>query len=113
MVLKALFGRLSQVLAGCFSLLNFSFQLEDEALKYIGAHCPELVTLNLQTCLVSKASPDFPAPPSLCVSRPSLSRAVQTVLQPRSAIGCADRAIVNLQDFKNIVDENQIFDSIQ
>uniref|UniRef100_A0A8C2YM28 F-box/LRR-repeat protein 20 n=1 Tax=Chinchilla lanigera TaxID=34839 RepID=A0A8C2YM28_CHILA len=26
-------------------------QLEDEALKYIGAHCPELVTLNLQTCL--------------------------------------------------------------
>uniref|UniRef100_A0ACB8ETV1 Uncharacterized protein n=1 Tax=Sphaerodactylus townsendi TaxID=933632 RepID=A0ACB8ETV1_9SAUR len=25
--------------------------LEDEALKYIGAHCPELVTLNLQTCL--------------------------------------------------------------
>uniref|UniRef100_A0A8C2WZT2 F-box and leucine rich repeat protein 20 n=1 Tax=Cyclopterus lumpus TaxID=8103 RepID=A0A8C2WZT2_CYCLU len=25
-------------------------QLEDEALKHIGAHCPELVTLNLQTC---------------------------------------------------------------
>lgn len=28
-------------------------QLEDEALKHIGAHCPELVTLNLQTCSVS------------------------------------------------------------
>lgn len=28
-------------------------QLEDEALKQIGAHCPELVTLNLQTCSVS------------------------------------------------------------
>ncbi|KAK1805544.1 hypothetical protein P4O66_019217 [Electrophorus voltai] len=27
-----------------------SHQLEDEALKHIGAHCPELVTLNLQTC---------------------------------------------------------------
>ncbi|RXM34748.1 F-box/LRR-repeat protein 20 [Acipenser ruthenus] len=25
--------------------------LEDEALKHIGAHCPELFTLNLQTCL--------------------------------------------------------------
>lgn len=35
---------------------NFVFrlsQLEDEALKHIGAHCPELVTLNLQTCSVS------------------------------------------------------------
>lgn len=28
-------------------------QLEDEALKHIGTHCPELVTLNLQTCSVS------------------------------------------------------------
>jgi len=35
------------------SLSDFPSQLEDEALKYIGANCPELVTLNLQTCLVS------------------------------------------------------------
>lgn len=36
----------------------FSLQLEDEALKFIGAHCPELVTLNLQTCLVSGTAQD-------------------------------------------------------
>lgn len=34
-----------------FTLLS---QLEDEALKHIGAHCPKLVTLNLQTCSVSR-----------------------------------------------------------
>ncbi|GAB5580991.1 F-box/LRR-repeat protein 20 isoform X2 [Prionailurus iriomotensis] len=42
-------------LASCTSITNMSLKalrdLEDEALKYIGAHCPELVTLNLQTCL--------------------------------------------------------------
>uniref|UniRef100_A0A8C7EF72 F-box/LRR-repeat protein 2 n=1 Tax=Nothoprocta perdicaria TaxID=30464 RepID=A0A8C7EF72_NOTPE len=43
--------RLFEELRGCFILCSFSLQLEDEALKYIGAHCPELVTLNLQTCL--------------------------------------------------------------
>lgn len=31
-------------------------QLEDEALKHIGAYCPELVTLNLQTCSVSRSN---------------------------------------------------------
>ena len=35
------------------SLFQFPPQLEDEALKHIGAYCPELVTLNLQTCSVS------------------------------------------------------------
>lgn len=34
-------------------LCQYLPQLEDEALKHIGAHCPELVTLNLQTCSVS------------------------------------------------------------
>lgn len=41
-----------------FPSLWFLFQLEDEALKFIGAHCPELVTLNLQTCLVSGTAQD-------------------------------------------------------
>lgn len=66
-VLRALFWRFLEVLTGCFGLWFFSFQLEDEALKYIGAHCPELVTLNLQTCLVSKPPSDVPAQASRCV----------------------------------------------
>uniref|UniRef100_A0A671M3P6 F-box/LRR-repeat protein 20-like n=1 Tax=Sinocyclocheilus anshuiensis TaxID=1608454 RepID=A0A671M3P6_9TELE len=44
------------VLITCNSLSKFCPKLkhldllEDEALQHIGAHCPELVTLNLQTC---------------------------------------------------------------
>lgn len=37
-------------------LLLSHLQLEDEALKHIGAYCPELVTLNLQTCSVSRSN---------------------------------------------------------